>query len=145
MTEFWLHVRSKWTHGKLASTWEFADIWGEIGVETRGSICSGQGLVSRKAPLLIHLMPQHQLPGEKQPNTTQERPLTSHPPHITCLWRKMPVPQGYFAEGSEPWEQKKEHVVIIFSASHCPYTLYIDLFYFLRAVLRVLKLIVPGG
>lgn len=68
----------------------------------------------------MHLMPQHQLPGEKQPHTTQERPLTPHPPCITCLWRKMPVLRGYFAEDILLWEQKKERVVTVFSASHCP-------------------------
>lgn len=91
-------------------------------------------------------MPQHQSCGEKQlPKTTQDGPLASHSPQITFLLRRNAYTRRIFCRGIRAVRTEERGCsYYILSFNLRPYALYTDLPYFLRAVLRVLKLIVLG-
>lgn len=91
-------------------------------------------------------MPQHQSHGEKQPpKTTQDGPLASHPPQITFPWRRNAYTRRIFCRRIRTVRTEETGCCYyILGFSLCPCALCTDLFYFLRDVLRVLKLIVLG-
>lgn len=91
-------------------------------------------------------MPQHQSHGEKQPSkTTQDGPLASHPPQITFPFRRNAYTRWIFCRRIRTVRTEETGCCYyILGFSLCPCALCTDLFYFLRDVLRVLKLIVLG-